>query len=154
MSNEALKQLMSTGVPSAKFHTIGTTVSGKVTHFERTQQRDLDGNLKTWDDGGPMWQFVFTVETEDRDPAIEDDDGTRKIYAKAQMERAIRAAIKASGHQGDIEGGILHVRYSGDGVKTKAAFNAPKEYEAKFEPPKQTDAFDDEPPLDDMSEPF
>lgn len=139
MSDDALAYLMSAGVPSAKFPSIGTTVSGRIRAYEKTQQRDIDGNPKSWDDGQPMWQIVFTLETDDRDPEIEHDDGTRKVYAKAQMLNAIREAVRATGHQGDLVGGMLAVKYTQDGPQKNRAYSAPKQYAAKFAPPAQTE---------------
>jgi len=153
MSNEALDYLMSAGVPSAKFPTIGSKCEGTIRSYEKTQQRDLDGNPKTWENGDPMWQIVFTIDTGEIDADVEGDDGTRKVYAKAQMLGAIREAVRKSGHRGDLVGGFLGVKYAADGEVTKRGFNAPKVYAAKFEPPAQTDELGaDE--YDDNGEPF
>jgi hypothetical protein len=143
MSNDAMQFLMSSGVTSAAFPNVGTKVEGKVLAFEKRQQRDIDGNKKFWDDGEPMWQIVFTVDTGIIDPSIEDDDGVRNIYAKAQMLNAIRDAIKKSGHKGDLVGGRLGVMYYADGEKKNKGYNAPKLYKAKFEAPAESDSLDD-----------
>lgn len=138
MGNDALDFLMGAGVPSASFPTIGSRCFGRIVAYEKRQQRDLDGNKKTWDDGEPMWQLVFTLDTGEIDPEIEGDDGMRKVYAKAQMLNAIREAVKKTGHQGDLVGGELGVIYSADGEQQRRGYNAPKVYVAKFEPPAQT----------------
>lgn len=144
--SDALNDLLSTGVPSAAFPEIGTIVSGTVLKLEKVQQRDMDsGKPKFWEDGNPMWQYVFTIQTELRDENVEFDDGIRKIYAKAQMEKAIRDAIRASGNQGAIEGGVLAVKFVREDPPKKRGYNGPKIYAAKFEPPTQTDAFMAEP---------
>lgn len=140
MSKEALDYLMSAGVPSASFNgTPPIEHKGRIISFEKQQQRDLDGNKKFWEDGEPMWQLVFTIDTGEIDPSIEGDDGLRKIYAKAQMLGAIREAIKKSGHRGEIVGGMLAVKYTGDGEATKRGFNPPKLYAAFFKAPTQAD---------------
>lgn len=157
MSDPALEYLMSAGVPSAKFPDIGTKVEGRILRYELTQQKDLDGNLKTFDSGEPMMQIVFTLDTGVIDPDIEGDDGTRKVYAKAQMLQAVREAVKKTGHRGRLTGGILGVKYVRDGEATKRGFNAPKIYAAKFEAPTETDELDIpvEPEYDESSlEPF
>ncbi len=150
MSNDALDYLMSAGVPSAKFPEVGTVVKGRIRAYEKTQQRNIDGDLKVWDDGSPMWQIVFTVETDERDAEVEHDDGTRKIYAKAGMLTAIREAVRAAGHQGDLVGGTLAVKYVKDGPIKQRGYNPPKEYAASFTAPPQTadlDQFGDEEPF-------
>jgi hypothetical protein len=159
--SDALQDLMSTGVPSASFLEIGTVVEGTILKMEKLQQRDMEsGALKTWDDGNPMWQFVFTLQTELRDPELEFDDGIRKVYAKAQMEKAIRDAIRKSGHKGDIEGGTLAVKYIRQDPPKTRGFSGPKVYAAKFTAPTQTAQFEEtagpdqggeEPPFDDES---
>lgn len=146
------------GAPTANFLTVGTVHKGRIRSYEKTQQRDMDsGQPKVWDNGEPMWQIVFTIETDERDPEIDGDDGVRRLFAKAQMLGAIRGAIRKSGHRGDVVGGILGVKYQKDDPPTKKGFAGPKVYQAVFEPPTQTDDFSAEEPdsyYADNEEPF
>lgn len=154
MSDDALDFLMGAGVPSCSFKEIGTTHVGTIVSFEKTQQRDFtSGAPKTFDNGDPMYQLVFTLATDVVDPEIEGDDGTRKLYAKAGMLNAIREAVRKSGHAGDLVGGKLGVKYVRDGEPTRAGINPPKVYSAKFEPPVQTEALG-EPDYAPDEEPF
>lgn len=137
--NEALDFLMGAGVPSAKFPTIGSKVVGTIESYEKRQERDMDGNKITFDDGEPKYQLVFTLDTGEEDPTIDDDDGMRKLYTKPQMLQAIREAIKKSGHRGDIVGGRLGIVYFEDGEPPRRGFSGPKQFRAKFEPPAETD---------------
>jgi len=142
VSNDALDFLHG-GAPTAKFLTKGTIHRGRIQSFEKTQQRDIKtGALKTWDNGEPMWQLVFTIETDERDPEIDGDDGVRRIFAKANMLNAIRDAIRKSGHRGDVTGGVLAVKFADEGQAPAAGFNPPKIYQAIFQPPSQVDEFD------------
>ena len=121
--------LFSSGIPSAKFPTIGTTVKGNVTAAEVTQQRDFDsGQPKYWDDGSPMNQIEITISTDERDPDIEDDDGTRKLYVKGQMLKALRSALQATGSKSIDPGDMIAVQYASDGEAKKRGFNPPKQY--------------------------
>jgi hypothetical protein len=118
----------------AKFPAIGTTYKGRLLEVDKQQQTDFDtGALLTWDDGTPRWQYVFTIQTDERsdDPA---DDGKRRIFAKGQMLTAIKGALRDAGvRPGDvIEGGTLTVRYAEDG-EAKPRKAPPKIYKAKFE---------------------
>lgn len=123
------------GVPSAKFPTIGTAVKGTIEHLEVSQQRDFtSGEPKFYDDGKPMNQLVITLATDDRDPEIESDDGTRRLFVKGQMLTAVRGAVKASGAQ-LLEGGTLAVKYVGDKAAEKRGMNPAKQYEAAYKPP-------------------
>jgi hypothetical protein len=131
------------GAPTAKFPTIGTVHRGEILSMEKKQQTLF------WDNGEPRWEIVFTIQTDETDPEIEDDDGKRRIYAKGQMRVAIKDAVAATGYRGSsLVGGQLAVKYSGDG-RSEQGLNPPKEYQAKFEAPVAVDALD----YDD-SEPF
>lgn len=67
---------------------IGKTVKGTVVEVEVGQQRDMEGNLKFWPkkpgetEEKPMEQLVITLQTDERDASIEDDDGIRRIFAR------------------------------------------------------------------------
>lgn len=140
MSKEAMDFLMGGGVPSAKFETIGTVHKGRVISMEMSQVTDIKtGDLKTWPDGNPQMQAIITLQTEEQDPEIEDDDGKRRVFARNNMRAAIRDAIKASKLKGQsIVGGVLAVKYVSDGKRAPGQ-NPPKQYEAKFTAPSPTD---------------
>lgn len=129
--------LMGGGIPAAKFETIGTTVSGQIcAQPEVTQQSDLDtGKPLFWDDGRPRMQLVVTVQTDQRDPEITDDDGKRKFYIRAKLQDAVRAAVRASQAKGLEVGGTLAITYVADGEQKKRGYNPPKLYSATYAPP-------------------
>ncbi|WP_020116768.1 hypothetical protein [Streptomyces canus] len=124
------------GAPTAKFPTAGTTVSGRITEKPKVeQQRDIkDQSLKFWSDGNPMLQLVVTVQTEERDPAIEEDDGRRRIFVKGQMKNVIADAVTQSGARGLEIGGTLTVKYTHDGQSKGAGMSPPKQYIAQYVP--------------------
>jgi hypothetical protein len=125
--------LMGGGIPSAKFETPGTVVSGKIVRTpEVQQQRDFDtGKPKFWDDGTPQKQIVVQLQTPVRDRQIPDDDGVRVIYIRGNMLTAIRQAVRAAGAQLEA-GGTLAITYTGDGEPSKRGFNPPKLYSATY----------------------
>ncbi|MGW0537843.1 hypothetical protein [Streptomyces sp. NPDC003032] len=128
--------LMGGSVPSAKFPTLGAILTGQITSPPTVeQQRDYTtGDLKFWEDGKPQMQMVVTLATTERDPAVADDDGTRRLYVKGQMKNAVAQAVRASGARGLEVGGQLTVKYVRDGEKKNPRFNAPKEYAAQYVP--------------------
>jgi hypothetical protein len=136
--DQANEFLNSGGVPPAKFETAGTTVTGKVLHAEKQQQREIaTGKPKYWDDGTQREQLVVQLETSQRNPEIPDDDGRRALYVRGNMLKALRAALKRAG--GRLEaGGTLTVTYTGDGERTAAGFNPPKLYTVHYAPPAQS----------------
>lgn len=132
------------GAPAAKFPTPGATVKGTVLRASVQQARDLDNKPKFWDDGNPVRQLVVWLQTDERNPDIEDDDGQRRIFAggsvkpeSKSMRAAIVEALKKSGSKLE-PGGILAIRYVGDGPRNpqRPALNPPKQYVAQYEPPK------------------
>lgn len=128
------------GAPSASFPVIGTVWRGTILKSEVRQQSEPDGTLKTWPDGNPMMQIVITIQTEERDAAIDDDDGKRRLFVKGQMQEAVRDAVIASGAKGLELGGTIAVAYIADGVPKQRGFSAPKQYRAEYAPPSPTAA--------------
>lgn len=122
------------GAPSAKFPTPGTIVGGRITEKPTVeQQRDIKtGDKKFWGDGNPMMQLVVTVQTQERDPQVEDDDGRRRLFVKGQMKNAIADAVRAAGARGLEVGGTLTLTYTHDGAVTQRGFNPPKQYTASY----------------------
>ncbi len=133
------------GATSAKFDTIGVTVGGVISRVgEPMQQRDFTTSApKFWDDGRPMMQLPVDVKTDLRDPEQPEDDGTRTLYIRGEMQKAIREAVRKAGAKGLREGGTLTVTYSGDGVVKQRGMNPPKLYTATYLAPTaaQADAF-------------
>ena len=103
MSLDQLDQALSGGGAPSAFNAdtpIGTSVTGKVISAEVRQLTDyVTGKPKTWDDGRPQMQVIITLQTEDRDPAISDDTGERRVFIKTWgvWKEALNAAIKAAG---------------------------------------------------------
>ena len=128
--------LLGGSLPSAKFASIGITVTGRITERPTVeQQRDFTtGDAKYWEDGKPQLQLVVTISTTLRDPEINDDDGTRRVYIKGQLKNAVAQAVRAAGAKGLEIGGVLSVTYARDGVAKNPRFNAPKEYTAHYTP--------------------
>lgn len=122
------------GAPTAKFPTPGTVVGGRIIEPPSIeQQRDIKtGEHKTWSNGDPMMQLVVTVQTDQRDPAIEDDDGKRRIFVKGVMKNAVADAVRVTGAKGLEVGGQLWVKYTHDGVAKERGMSPPKQYDAKY----------------------
>ena len=136
MAGNANSFLMGRKTPSAKFPTKGTQVSGTITEEPVMQeQRDLDGRVRTWDDGNPMMQMKVVLSTEEHDSGLEDDNGDRALYVKGKMKTAVADAVRAAGASGLAVGGTLTVEYIGDGEPSGKGRNAPKLYRATYQPP-------------------
>lgn len=144
MSIDANTLLMGGGVTSAKFPTIGTTVTGQIVRPpEARQQTDIkDGTPLTFANGDPRMQVVVQLQTTERDPQDGEDDGIRGLYIKGNMLNAVREAVRKVGAKGLETGGTLSVTYTGDGERKNKAFDPPKLYAATYLPPKAAAAND------------
>jgi len=135
MSIDVNDFLLSGGIPAARFPAIGATVRGTVIRSEVAQQTDYaSGTALTWDDGSPKMQVIITLQTDERDPQIADDDGQRKLYVRGQMQAAIREALRTAGAKLEA-GGLLGVQYIADKPSEKRGFNPAKQYQAQYQPP-------------------
>lgn len=143
MADDVVDFLLGAAGAPAKFPEVGTVVRGKVLHHEKRQARDMDNNLKFWEDGNPIFEVVVTLQTEDRDPTLEDDDGIRRLFVRGQMLKAVRDALVKASWRDSLVGGDLAVKYKGDGVPSRNGFSPPKLYVAQFEAPAVADDFTD-----------
>lgn len=137
--------LLSGGTPAAKFSTVGTVVKGTVVSSRVADQTDINtGEVKRWANGDAMKQLLVTIQTEERDPSIDGDDGQRTLYARGGQGGMLDAIRKATRQFGGLHpGGLLAVKYTGDGQAKQRGFNPPKLYAAQYTPPAQSLNFND-----------
>lgn len=113
-SKEAAEQFLSGGAPTQKFPREGFKWGGTVESWEMAQQTDMDtGELLFWNDGKPRMQLVMNMQGEAtgitwetnlyKEVALPDDDGSRRLYVKGNLQKAVAKAIKDSG--GQLESG-------------------------------------------------
>lgn len=162
---DPLAEMMSEGAPAISFADDamkGTWVIGLIQKVEKIQQTDfVSKKPKFYDEEKtrPMYQYVFTLGTEERKD--EDDDGTRRLYARGQMIGAIKNALGKAGvtDTPSALGGKLAVCWTGYG-EGKEGLNPPKLYQARFQATDATSDLANEPvpeppsPMDDDSAPF
>lgn len=136
MTTDPTAFLMAGSCPSAKFPKIGASVTGTICEPPTVgQQTDMEtGELKFWKDGKPMEHLVVTLQTEEHDSEIEDDDGKRRIYIKFNMKTAIADAVRKSGAKALEVGGKLTVTHTSVGQPTAKGFSPPKFYSAEYVP--------------------
>jgi hypothetical protein len=133
---------MQGGTPSAKFDTPGTTIAGTITEPPTIQQqRNFDTQaLEYWEDGNPKYMLVVNIDTGKVDPNVDNDDGVRAIYVRANLQKAVREAVRLAGQEGLEVGGHLAVTYTGDGTPPRRGANAPKLYSAVYKAAQATAA--------------
>lgn len=111
-------------LPSLKFEKIGDTHTGVVSDVKKLEDRDPAGVAKTWPNGDPRFVYVLTMTTE--------KEGQANLWARGAMITAIREAAKSIGVT-ELIGNKVSIKYTGDGDKKSAGFNAPKLFAAKVE---------------------
>jgi hypothetical protein len=124
--------LMRGGTPAVKFPTIGSSVIGVITRPPKMADvtDPASGEVKRWSNGDAKQQVVIELQTELRES--EDDGGERTLWAKGQMQTAIRDAVRAAGAKGLEMGGILQVTFSGE---KPTNLNPQKLFTAQYWPP-------------------
>lgn len=123
--------------PIAKFDSIGDIVTGTLLDAEVAPITSPTGEIQTDKNGNPKQQIIYTLQTDERDPEIEDDDGKRRIFAKWAIQRAISTCLAESGlaKVGLQEGGTLSIKFSGTQKASQRGYSDIKLYEASYTAP-------------------
>lgn len=108
------------GVPSAKFPNPGDSIKGRIlTPPSVYQERDYDpnnpggGTPKTYPSGDPIMSIYVDLATDLRDPSIEDDDGTRRLFVEGRyLKECVRNAVRTAGAPGLEVGGVIAVSFT------------------------------------------
>jgi len=132
--------------PSAKFVEIGDTYKGRITNIEQRQQTEMDGSPRTFKDGSPMMQYVFSLEQENGDTVSLFARGGKYTPSSGEGESmlsAIRTAGEAAGVEAVAVGGELAVAYTGQAEP--APGKKAKLYRAKYSAPAAASV-----PVDDL----
>lgn len=121
----------SSGPPAAKFPNVGDEIEGDVLTARVGVARKFGTREPdTWEDGSPKQQLIIDLRT---------TDGDLRLYCKEALRVAIRDAVQTSGGK-LADGGRLKVKRTEDGEASKAGFNPPQQFKAKFTPrPTQVD---------------
>lgn len=116
-------------LPSVKFPTIGTAVTGTVVEIGTSTVPDFDdrgrpSGIKFDDDGKPLEQVDVTLDVE----------GVKTVlHTDGAIFWAIGRALAEVPGAEDLEvGDVLTVTYTGDGEPTAKNRNAPKQYTASI----------------------
>ena len=105
------------GSPAWKFDAPGVHKRATITAPPQAkQEREYDpsnpggGAPKVFPSGDPIMGVSVEVQTDERDPSRENDDGKRTFFIEGKrLKDAVRAGVKAAGAPGLEVGGILNV---------------------------------------------
>lgn len=133
--------LMGGGVPSARFPVRGTRVAGRVLAAPVTrQQTDMaTKEPKFFKNGDPMMSVVVRIQTDERDPAREGDDGERACYIKGKGIKALRETVKAAGAKRIEPGGFFSMTWVDSELPTGGLPEGQKIYRFEYVPPNPLD---------------
>ena len=128
-----------------QFPKIGTEYKGcTVLGWTHEEQKDMDGETKTWADGKPKMQVVVKLQVPgiekvgkyDRNTEtwdlVEDDEGVRYLFCAGGLFTAMREALKAAKVKTPAEGAMIDVKFASVGKPSQAGWNAPKKYEIVY----------------------
>lgn len=123
--------------PIAKFDKIGDKVTGTLVDAEVAPVTSPTGETQTDKNGNPKQQIIYTLQTDERDPEIEDDDGKRRVFAKWAIQKAISTCLSDAGlaRVGLQEGGMLTITHTGTTKASQRGYSDIKLYEASYSPP-------------------
>jgi hypothetical protein len=122
--------------PALSFPTVGTAHTLTIIEPPQLKERTnfQTGEIERWNDGNPKMQLVVTGKVDESERDGEDDTLERRLYIKGQMQKAVGSAVREAGAKDLLVGGVLWVKYTGDG-KAERGKNPPKQYEAKYKAP-------------------
>lgn len=127
---------------SAKFENPGDTVSGEIMEIgEPVQQKEFGTDrIAFWNDGSPKMQVKITLQTQERNPGDETDDGKRNLWVsesgkKGGMLASIRDAVRNAGADTIRPGGWLQMTFTGHDPESQNPKNPRKMYQAAYEAP-------------------
>lgn len=133
---------MGGGSKTFPFDTVGDEVTGRIISIQQRQQTDMKTNEPAfWTDGKPKMMFTVALQTNVRED--EDDDGVRTINLRWKSLEVCQKAVKVAGAKKPEVGGILTLKFTGEGVATQKGFNKPKFWSAHYIPPDASASFMD-----------
>ena len=114
----------------------GDTVTGVIEKIETTQVNDFQTKQPAfWNDGRPKEQIHVIIQTQLRDPSVEEDDGRRSLWVKGWgiQLKAFREACRQAGVKIPKPGDTITERFVGLGQRGDAP-QPPKVFEFHIEP--------------------
>lgn len=159
------------GTTSAKFEDVGDVHEGKIISVDIRQRTKFGTTELAWwdkEETRPQEQVLVTIQTDERDDEIEDDDGSRTVYIKkwGSQWQAFKNAAKngtPKGEDPDVKvGGHFKAEFTGYG-KAEKGMQKPKLFEYTYTAPSSkvakavaeaSDDDEDEPSLEDQIKSF
>ena len=113
----------SSSLQAVSFREVGDRAEGVIINTRKLEDRDMDGELRTWPNGDPKHVWVFDIDTV---------DGQMALWVRGNMVTAIREAAQKA-QISNMVGAKLTIEHHALGEPAKKGYNAPKLYRAKLE---------------------
>lgn len=115
----------------------GDSVTGTITAVHKPeQQTDPATQALAFDrNGRPKMQVRIDLDTDLRDPAIENDDGSRTLYVRGWMKGSVGDALRKAGEKEPKVGGRLTVTFTHQEAPSAPGLSGVKKFDAVYEPP-------------------
>ena len=110
-------------LPGFKFAAIGDTIEGQIIDARQVDDRDMDGNVRTWDNGDPRKVWVFDIDT-DADGAAD-----TSLWVRGNLYSALRQALVDAGVP--TIGAYIKATHHAVGEPKKRGYHPPKLFAAK-----------------------
>lgn len=112
----------SNSLPAAALKNVGDRVEGTILQTRKLEDRDLDGELRTWPNGDPKHVWVFDLDTGTEQQAL---------WVRGNMVTAIKDAARG-GEVRNLVGAKLTIEHHALGEPKQKGYNPPKLYRAKI----------------------
>lgn len=129
------------GPPAAKFPTVGTVVEGTLTGKDTQHKTQYNPNpnaekvFEYFKSGDPKKELILTLQTDQRDPARENDNGVRRVFVPFQMQQALAKAVNEAGIKGSLPlGSRIRIQFTHE-VPSQGGGNPRKEYAVQVSGP-------------------
>ena len=128
------------GLPGAfgKHSTPGDTVDGTIDSVDIFQDRDYrTGDPLYWDDGKPRQKIQIVLNTDQRDPSIDNDTGKRAVYVKwwGQQRKNLLEAIRKANDTDLRPGGLFRATYTHQDEPRNPREDGEKQFGFDYRPP-------------------
>tara|TARA_B110000211_G_scaffold229612_1_gene287676 strand:- start:243 stop:848 length:606 start_codon:yes stop_codon:yes gene_type:complete len=135
--NDANMLLSGPKQPIAKFDVVGDSITGALVDAEVAPVTSPTGEVQVDKNGNPRQQIIYTLQTDNRDTEIDDDDGKRRVFAKWAIQKAISTCLADMGlaRQGLQEGGTLTITHSATQTASQRGYNDIKLFEVSYVAP-------------------
>lgn len=142
MSADITLDSPNTGVPAVKFPNIGDKITVGIVDVQPYQQKQMGGELKTWENGDPMMgKRVIGLTITGKNATLKDNDTDRPVvaddlvafYCEGSRFFTWKDALKD--HGAVAVGDIMDWEFAGEEPAKKKGYNNRKVYTAEIHTP-------------------